>query len=52
MRLHTGQVSTTAGLDVGYRYACNINDNDLNPICAKVVLKEGVSLHECRTRDL
>lgn len=38
MRLCTGQVSMVAGLDVGFRYACNINDNDLKPICAKVML--------------
>lgn len=37
MRLGTRQGSTIAGLDVGFRYACNINDNDLKPICAKVI---------------
>lgn len=38
VRLSGGQVSMTAGLDVGFRYASNINDNDLKPICAKVML--------------
>lgn len=37
MRLGTRQGSTIAGLDVGFRYACNINDSDLKPICAKVI---------------
>lgn len=54
MRLHTGQVSTIAGLDVGFRNACNINDNDLKPICARVMFwrKEfhstNVGLGTCR----
>lgn len=37
MSLGTRQGSTIAGLDVGFRYACNINDNNLKPICAKVI---------------
>lgn len=38
MRLCNGQVSMIAGLDVGFRYACNnINDNDVKSICAKVI---------------